>query len=237
VAGKYLLEISVETVEHAVAAECGGADRLELCSELAVGGLTPSAELMRAVRARVKLPLFAMIRPRAGDFAYSAEEFAAMRGSIELVKRIKMEGVVLGLLTGNGQVDFSLTRELVEIARPLPVTFHRAIDETADMLEAVEDVAQTGASRILTSGGKATAFEGAARIAEMVSRAGERIIILPGAGIHAGNIAEVARVTGAKEFHSGLSSVIGPRASTGKFEEELRKLVERLRETQFSGDR
>ena len=236
-AGKYLLEISVETVEHAVAAERGWADRLELCNELAVGGLTPSAELMRTVRARVKLPIFAMIRPRAGDFAYSAEEFAAMRGSIEVAKKLGMNGVVLGLLTADGQVEVSLTRELVEMAKPLPVTFHRAIDETADVLEAVEDVAQTGASRILTSGGKATALEGAARIAEMVSRAGERIIILPGVGIHAGNVAEVARKTGAWEFHSGLSSVLARGADGREFEAEVAKLAKRLPEMQFSGDR
>ena len=236
-AGRYLLEISVESAGAAVAAERGGADRIELCTELAVGGVTPSAELMRAARTAVKVPIFAMIRPRAGDFAYSGEEFAVMRASIELAKRLEMDGVVLGLLTNGNLIDVPRTQELVDLARGMEVTFHRAIDETADLLGAVEDVVATGASRILTSGGQPTALAGAARIADMISRTRERVVILPGAGINVANVAEVARKTGAQEFHSGLSSVIGARASTGKFEEEVRKLVKRLRETQLSGDR
>jgi copper homeostasis protein len=224
---KYLLEISLETLEGAMAAERGGADRIELCAQLSVGGVTPSAELMLKTRANLRIPIFAMIRPRAGNFVYSDEEFAAMRASIKLAKQLQMDGVVLGILTAEKRVDVDRTRELVEFARGQEVTFHRAIDETADLLAALEDVVQTGATRILTSGGKRTALEGAGVIAEMVSRSRGRVKILPGAGNSAENAAEVLRKTGASEIHSGLSSTM-PYGSRDykRFEVEVRKLAE-----------
>jgi copper homeostasis protein len=227
---KYLLEISVETLEGAMAAERGGADRIELCAELAVGGTTPSAGLMVETRANVAIPIFAMIRPRAGNFVYSDEEFAVMRASIKLAKQLQMEGVVLGILTAERRVDVERTRELMEFARGREVTFHRAVDETADLQAALEDVVQTGATRILTSGGKRAALEGAGVITEMISRSRGRVTILPGAGINAENAAEVLRKTGASEIHSGLSSAL-PYGSHDykKFEAEVRKLAEQLR--------
>jgi copper homeostasis protein len=227
---KYLLEVSVETLEGAMAAERGGADRIELCGQLSAGGITPSAEAMMGTRANVAIPVFAMIRPRAGDFVYSDEEFTAMRLSIKLGRQFQMDGVVLGILTAENRVDVKRTRELVELARGLEATFHRAIDETADLPAALEDVVRTGATRILTSGGKRTALEGAGVIAEMVSRSRGRVTILPGAGISAENAAEVLRRTGASEIHSGLSSAL-PYASRDyvKFEEEVRKLANQLR--------
>ena len=225
----FLLEISVDTAGAAAAAERGGADRIELCAELAVDGLTPGEALMRSVRAAVKLPIFAMIRPRAGDFCYSREEIAAMHASIELAKNLEMNGLVLGLLGQDGQVDVRHTRELVERAGPLPVTFHRAFDECKDQLASLEDVIRTGAARVLTSGGAKSALEGAATIARLVAAAATRIIILPGSGIHAGNVAELARVTGAKEFHSGLSAVVPRNGDAQRFETEVRKLAEQLR--------
>jgi copper homeostasis protein len=230
VAGRYLLEISVERVERAAAAERGGADRIELCAQLAAGGVTPGEELMRAVRAAVKVPIFAMIRPRAGDFVYTAEELAVMRASIELAKSLEMDGVVLGVLSSEGHVDVVRTRELVELAKALPVTFHRAFDDCADQLAALEDVIRAGAERVLTSGGAVSAAAGAAQIARLVATAGERITILPGAGIHAGNVSEVARITKAREFHSGLSSVLGRDARGAEFQAGVEKLVSRLRE-------
>jgi copper homeostasis protein len=232
VAGRFALEISVESVELAEAAARGGADRIELCAELAVGGVTPGQELMRAVRAAVQVPIFAMIRPRAGNFVYSREEFTAMRASIELAKRLEMDGAVLGLLTTGGLVDVARTRELVEIAKPLPVTFHRAFDECADQLAALEDVIRTGARRILTSGGAASAAAGAATLARLVAAAGERITILPGAGIHAGNIAEMVRTTGAREFHSGLSSVLPKSAEASQFQVQVVCLAKALRDAE-----
>ena len=226
---KYLLEISVQTVEAALAAERGGADRIELCSDLNVGGLTPSRDLVRAVREAVRIPVFSMIRPRAGDFVYSTSEFAEMKRSIAEARECRMDGVVLGILTKDNRVDVSRTRELVEIAKPLPVTYHRAFDEAADLHKALEDVIASGAKRILTSGGAKSALEGAAVLAELIEAAGDCIVILPGAGISPTNIAEVAQRTSAREFHSGLSSVL-PYSSGdfARFEAEVANLARQL---------
>lgn len=230
-ARKYLLEISVETVERAAAAERGGADRIELCAELNVGGLTPSRELLRSVREKARIPIFSMIRPRGGSFVYSADEFTEMKRAIATAKEAGMNGVVLGVLDANRNVDLERTRELVALARPLPVTFHRAFDECADLPEALEAVIQTGASRILTSGGAKSAWEGAETLAKLIAAAGNRVVIVPGAGIHAGNIAEVARRTGAREFHSGLSREL-PYVSrdVARFEAAVRNLASQLKE-------
>jgi copper homeostasis protein len=227
-----LLEISVQSVEAALAAERIGASRIELCEKLEVGGITPGVDLMRAVRRQIRLPIFSMIRPRGGDFVYTDGEFAEMKSAIGIAKESGMDGVVLGALRKDRCVDVERTRELVEIARPLPVTYHRAFDECADLQRGLEDVIQTGAARILTSGGAARAAEGAATLAELVLLARDRIIIVPGAGINASNVQTVARVTRATEIHSGLSSVLGRKASLKKFEAGVRELVQRLREYQ-----
>jgi copper homeostasis protein len=229
VSRKYLLEISVETLEAAMAAERGGADRIELCGNLSVGGVTPDAEFLRAVRAQVQIPIFSMVRPRAGDFVYSGTEFSKMRQSIADAKESGMDGVVLGVLTKEHRVDFERTRELVELAKPLPVTYHRAFDEAADPRQALEGVIQSGAKRILTSGGAKSALGGTAVLAELIEAAGERIVIVPGAGISGANIREIAQRTKAREFHSGLSSAL-PYGSKDlkKFEEEVRKLADRI---------
>jgi len=216
---RYLLEISVETGGAALAAQRGGADRIELCGNLSIGGITPSVELMRTLREQLRIPVFTMIRPRGGDFVYSEAEFAEMRRSIGEAKRAGMDGVVLGILKNERRVDIGRTRELVEFARPLDVTFHRAFDDCADLREALEDVIQTGASRILTSGGAKSAPEGASMLAELVQLAGERVVILPGSGINASNISEVAKHTHAREFHSGL----GTRLPYGSANYELFK--------------
>jgi copper homeostasis protein len=226
---KYLLEISVETVEAALAAERGGADRIELCADLSVGGVTPSTDLMGALREQLQIPIFMMIRPRGGDFAYSDAELAAMKTAIASAKKLGIDGVVLGILRQDRRVDVHRTCELVELARPLPATFHRAFDKSADLRQAFESVVQTGAKRILTSGGAKNASEGATMLAELVATARDRIHIVPGAGINASNIAHVVKLTGAREFHSGLSSAL-PYASRdfAKFETEVRKLAEAL---------
>ncbi len=226
---KCLLEISVETLEAAMAAERGEANRIELCSDLSAGGVTPCADLVRAVRAQVHVPIFAMIRPRAGDFVYSDAEFSEMWRSIADAKESGMDGVVLGVLTKDLRVDVERTRELVELAKPLPVTYHRALDEAADLRQALEDVIQSGAKRILTSGGAKSALEGAAVLAKLVEAAGERIVIVPGAGISGANIRQIAQRTKAREFHSGLSSVLSyGNRDYKKFEAEVRKLAEQL---------
>jgi copper homeostasis protein len=229
VSRKCLLEISVETLEAAKAAQRGGADRIELCGNLSVGGVTPDTEILRAVRAQVHIPIFSMVRPRAGDFVYSGAEFLEMRRSIADAKESGMDGIVLGVLTKDHRVDVERTRELVEFARPLPVTYHRAFDEAADLRQALEDVIQSGAKRILTSGGAKSALEGAAVLADLIAAAGERIVIVPGAGITGANVAEVAQQAGAREFHSGLSVAL-PYGSKDyrKFEDEVRKLAEQI---------
>ncbi len=226
---KYALEVSVETLEAALAAERGGANRIELCGNLSVGGVTPDAALLRAVRAQIRIPIFSMVRPRAGDFVYSSTEFSDMRNSITDAKESRMDGIIVGVLTKDHRVNVERTRELVELARPLPVTYHRAFDEAADLRQALEDVIQSGAKKILTSGGAQSALEGAAMLAELIETAGERIVIVPGAGISATNIEQVAQQTGAREFHSGLSAVL-PYGSKDyrKFEDEVRKLAKQI---------
>lgn len=226
---KCLLEISVESLEAAMAAERGGADRIELCGDLSVGGITPSTELLRAVRARVRIPIFSMVRPRAGDFVYSSAEFAEMKHSIATAKECGMDGVVIGVLTKDRRVDVARTRELVELAKPLPTTFHRAFDEAADLHQALDDVIATDAKRVLTSGGAKSALEGAAVLTELIEAAGEKIIIVPGAGISAANIHQIAQRTRAREFHSGLSTALpyGSREYK-RFEEEVCRLAEQL---------
>jgi copper homeostasis protein len=229
VANSLLLEISVETAEAAVAAERGGAQRIELCVQLRVGGLTPGEELMRVVRKSVRVPIFAMIRPRAGDFVYSPEELTRMLRDLAVAQRLGMDGIVLGVLTGDHQVDVERTRELVMAAQPLPVTFHRAFDCVADLDAALEDVVATGAARILTSGGAATAAAGIEKLAQLVASAKERIIILPGGGINASNVVHVARESGARELHSGLGSVLAYGQEVySLFEGEVRAIAAQL---------
>ncbi len=221
-----VVEISVESVERAVAAERGGASRIELCGSLEIGGVTPGVELMRDARASVWAPIFAMVRPRGGDFVYSRAEFEEMRASIEAARVAGMDGVVLGLLKNDRSVDVERTRELVRAAAPLPVTFHRAFDESADLLVALEEVVATGASRVLTSGGAEKAPEATRRIAELVGIARGRVIVMPGSGITAGNAKEMVTATGATEIHAGLSSVVEHGAEPEEFEAEVRRLVE-----------
>jgi|SRR5579864_2754509 len=227
---KYLLEISVDGLGKAMSAERGGADRIELCADLSVGGLTPSRELLSTVREKVRAPIFSMIRPRAGDFVYIPSEFQAMKQSIAEAKESGIDGLVLGVLRTGYRVDVARTKELVELARPLPVTFHRAFDECTDLREALEAVIQTGAARILTSGGASGAPQGAAVLAGLIHLSRDRVTILPGGGISASNIADLVRRSGACEFHSGLSSAL-PYSSTDfhAFEAEVRKLGDQLR--------
>jgi copper homeostasis protein len=226
---KILLEISVESVESAATAECGGADRIELCSDLSIGGLTPDLALIRAVRQQIQIPMFAMIRPRPGNFVYSPTESAQMKKSIAEAKDSGADGLVLGVLKAGGTVDIGRTRELIELARPSPVTFHRAFDASANLSQALEDVMRSGASRILTSGGAASATEAATKIKALVAAAGERVTIVPGAGINAGNILQLAAATQAREFHSGLSTVLPhPQTDYSQFEKEVRAMVKML---------
>jgi copper homeostasis protein len=202
------LEICIDSVQAAVAAEIGGAQRVELCSALIEGGLTPSFGMIRAVRSRIGIGLFVMIRPRGGDFIYSDEELAAMRDDIAQAKLCGAQGVVFGLLKPNGEVDVERTRELVELARPLKVTFHRAFDMALDMETALEDIVRSGADRVLTSGGEPTGILGSGTIARIVQRSKGRIGVMASGDICADNLQQIARATGATQFHAALRTAV-----------------------------
>jgi copper homeostasis protein len=226
----YILEISVESLDAALAAERGGAQRLELCANAREGGTTPSADLLRSTRERVQIPIFTMIRPRAGNFVYSDAEFAAMQRDIDTAKQLHADGLVLGLLTADTQIDIARTSQLVQRAKPLPVTFHRAFDECTNLSKSLEDVIKTGAARLLTSGGKSTAPEALDVLASLIRTAAGRIIVMPGSGLHAGNIQEVVQKTNASEYHAGLSTIISsPTDNLSAFEAEVRKFAIALR--------
>jgi len=200
-----LIEVCVDSVASAVAAERGGAGRIEVCSALIEGGVTPSSGLVEAVRERSSIAVHVMIRPRGGDFCYDADEFQIMRWDIDVAKRQGVDGVVFGLLDTDGNVDLVRTRELVALARPLSVTFHRAFDMTADLFRALEDVDAAGADRVLTSGGEQTCVQGSQAIARLVQTAGDRMVVMPGSGIQPGNVRSVLEQTGAKEVHVGCA--------------------------------
>lgn len=199
------IEICVDSVDSAIVAQGGGASRVELCADLFEGGITPSAGMIELVRSKLSIPLHVMVRPRGGDFFYTDEEFEVMRRDVEVAKRLRADGVVLGILDVYGNVDIERTRLLVEQARPLSVTFHRAFDMTADLFRGLEDVCAAGADHILTSGGEPTAVQGAQTIAELVKKAAGRIVIMPGSGITAENVFQLIAETGAREIHAGAS--------------------------------
>ena len=196
-----LIEACVESVESAVAAENGGAKRVELCAALLEGGLTPSAGAIALAREKLRIGLHVIIRPRGGDFLYTDDEHAVMLRDIDAVKKAGADGVVIGVLDVNAQVDEARTRELVERARPMSVTFHRAFDMTRDPLAALETLVDIGVDRILTSGQEESAMAGLELLRDLVKRAGDRIIIMPAGNIHESNVEKIALETGAKELH------------------------------------
>lgn len=198
---RILLEVCVDSVEGAMAAQEGGADRIELCAGMLEGGTTPSAGTMKEACRRASLPVFAMIRPRGGDFLYSDYEFKAMEHDVETARACGARGVVLGMLTADGRIDRVRMGELVKRARPLEITCHRAFDMSRDPFEALENLVALGVDRILTSGQAPTALEGLALLAKLVERAAGRIRIMPGGGVRLENIATILRRTGALEIH------------------------------------
>jgi copper homeostasis protein len=218
-----LIEVCVDSVASAAAAQRGGAARVELCSSLIEGGVTPSAGMIEAVRKTISIGLQVIIRPRGGDFCYEEDEFHLMCRDICVAKGVGADGVVLGILTVNGAVDVPRTRQLVELARPLNVTFHRAFDMSSDLLQALEDVCATGADRILTSGGEQDCLQGTDTIARLVKAAGNRIMIMAGGGIGHKDVSTILERTGVNQIHVGLSTSVAspmlyrnPRVSLGK---------------------
>jgi copper homeostasis protein len=203
-----IIEIAVFSLESAIAAYNAGANRIELCSAPAEGGLTTSAATMRLARKLVKVPIHMMIRPREGDFCYSAREFEAMLLDVAAAKMIGMEGVVAGVLNPDGTVDEKRTAILVDAAFPMNVTFHRAFDMVKDQNAALEAIVYAGCARILTSGGQQTAPQGIEKLAQLVKIAGDRISIMPGSGINLNNIKHIADSTGATEIHLSARSFV-----------------------------
>lgn len=196
------LEIAAGSLVSALAAQQGGADRVELCDALETGGTTPSYGTLALARDRLRIPLFALIRPRPGDFVYDTLEAEVMLRDIETCVRLGCDGIVVGALDADGDIDEALCRQLVAAAGPLPVTFHRAFDVVREPAAALERIVALGFSRLLTSGGRATAEQGSAAIAACVSGAQGRLQVMPGAGLDEGNIARVASLTRACEFHA-----------------------------------
>lgn len=198
---KMTIEVCIDSVESAIASQIGGADRVELCDNLFEGGTTPSAGCIRIVRRNIDIDLFVMIRPRGGDFLYSEIEFEVMKEDIKMAKDLGADGVVFGILKSDGTIDKQRSKELIELARPMGVTFHRAFDMTPDPFAALDVLMDLEVDRLLTSGQEPSAFEGAELISRLVKKAEGKIKIMPGAGIKEKNIHKIREITGCEEFH------------------------------------
>lgn len=205
---KYRLEIIGFTIESCLLAQAAGAHRIELCDNPGEGGTTPSYGLIKTAREILQIELYPIIRPRGGDFLYTDAGFNVMKRDVQICKELGCDGVVTGMLMANGKVDKERCNILVELAYPLGVTFHRAFDRVVDASQALEDIIEIGCERILSSGLHPTALAGADTIAALIKQAEERIIIMPGSGIRANNIIELAEKTGAVEFHSSARITI-----------------------------
>ena len=204
----FTLEVIGFNIESCTIAQLAGAHRIELCDNPGEGGTTPSYGFIKAARKNLQIDLFPIIRPRGGDFLYSDEEFEVMKADVKICKELECDAVVIGMLYSDGTVDKKRCSQLVELAYPLGVTFHRAFDRVADPLKALEDIIDVGCERILTSGLQPNALDGAEMIASLIKQANERIIIMPGSGVRSDNIIELAKKTGATEFHSSARMYI-----------------------------
>jgi copper homeostasis protein len=201
---KPLLEICIDSVASAIAAEQGGAQRVELCDYLAGGGTTPSAGMIEVVRQSISIGLHVLIRPRRGDFLYSPAEFEVMKRDIQVCRELGVDGVVIGALNKDGGIDVEGTQALIEAAGGMSVTFHRAFDRAADPYTALEELLQLSVHRLLTSGQQETALQGADLIRELRERAEGKLIILPGGGVTPANVQELVSRTGVREVHASV---------------------------------
>jgi copper homeostasis protein len=202
------IEVCCYTLASVLIAEKAGADRVELCMNYLEGGTTPSFGLIKSAISNTSIPLHVIIRPRGGDFYYSQEEFEIMKQDILLCRELGVQGVVLGLLSKDGQIDIHRTVELIEIARPMSLTFHRAFDKVAEPLKALEDCINMGIDRILTSGLKQKAPYGIHLLKKLVEKAKDQIIIMPGSGLHSGNIGAIHKKLNASEYHLSAKKFI-----------------------------
>ena len=209
-----IFEICVDSIAGVRAAKAAGADRVELCADLLEGGITPSRGMIHQAKTIEGIGLNVMIRPRGGDFLFDDDEFATMRSDIETAKAEGADGVVIGLLRATGEIDLARTRELIALARPLPVTFHRAFDMTPEPFEALEALIELGADRVLTSGQEASVLEGLPLIVELIERGGDRIVIMPGGGITERNLDRILAAARPREVHF---AALEPAASGMRF--------------------
>ena len=236
------LEICVDSMESLLAAKAGGADRIELCSALEVGGLTPTYGLMKRAAIIENIEKFVMIRPRGGDLCFSPEEVLIMKEDISLAKDLGFDGVVIGLQRADGSLDREKMGDLVELARPLKVSLHRVYDVAKDPEKEVEALIDMGIIRILSSGKEENALDGAIHLAELQKRFGDRIEIMPGCGITSENLEEICKITGCRDFHMSAKKIVTSRVQykgrvrfpgdEGGFftdEEEVRKSVQILK--------
>lgn len=202
-----LLEICASNYQSAINAQKAGAHRIELCSELAVGGITPGYGLLKKVMEDITIPVMVLIRPRSGDFVYSPADFNIMKRDIELCKELGCAGIVSGVLKEDFTIDIRRTSELIELSRPLPFTFHRAFDHVVNPEQAVMDLVNLGAQRILTSGQQPKAIDGIENLKTYQQIAGEELTIMPGGGINAGNCSAFAKAK-FKEIHASATAII-----------------------------
>ena len=196
-----IFEICVDSIAGVRAAKAAGAHRVELCADLLEGGITPSCGMIRQARKIAGVGLNVMIRPRGGDFLFDDDEFAIMRSDIETAKAEGADGVVIGLLTAAGEVDAARTRELIALGRPLSITFHRAFDMSPEPFRALETLIELGVDRVLTSGQEASVLEGLPLLVELMSRAGDRIVVMPGGGITERNVDRLVAAARPREIH------------------------------------
>ncbi|HZD32138.1 MAG TPA: copper homeostasis protein CutC [Candidatus Angelobacter sp.] len=198
---RILLEIIATTVDDCVAAESGGADRIELCAAITTGGLTPSLGTLIEAKKRVRVPVMAMVRPRAGGFCYSEEEFATMRRDAALLVEQGADGLVFGLLHADGTVDTTRCGKLLETAHSRQTVFHRAYDAVPEAMAGLDQLIDLGFTRVLTSGQKKTALEGLERLQQIMARAQGRIEVLPGGGVRSHNVGQLVEATGCTQVH------------------------------------
>lgn len=225
-----ILEMCIDSVESAIASAEGGADRVEFCANLLEGGTTPSLGAIRKTKQRADIGLSVMVRPRGGDFCHTPDEFAVIEEDIRIFKEEGVDGVVFGILTPEGTVDAERTRSLIELARPLQVTFHRAFDMARDPFEALEALIDLGVDRILTSGQEPSVLEGTDLIRRLIEHAAGRVIIMPGCGITLKNVHRILEATGASEIHVAAPA---PQASRMAFRNEAVFMGTALRSEEY----
>ena len=235
---KFKLEVIGFTIESCMIAQAAGAHRIELCDNPFEGGTTASYGFIKTARENLSIELYPIIRPRGGDFLYSEIEFEVMKADIENCKSLGCDGVVIGILNADGTVDKKRCKQLVEIAHPMKVTFHRAFDRTNDPFKAMEDIISIGCERILTSGQKNLATDGEELLNKLVKQANNRIIIMPGSGVNSENIETLVKNTNASEFHTAARTFINSKmefinqsmdeqlTSVSAMSDEIKKIIE-----------